>query len=215
VPLQPPLPPTDRHLVTAHPLRPGTIEVGRARSNHLVLDDLLVSRQHASLEIGPPGAPLRLVDHDSANGTFINGQRVTTAVVSLGDNITIGPHHFRYELHPAGPRLLEFDEREGVSFGAAHVSVTLDNGRQLLHDISFSLPPRALLAVVGPSGAGKSTLLHALAGLQPATSGGVRYTGRDLYAEYDDLSRRIGFVPQQDILHQVLTVEEALTTVRG
>jgi ABC-type multidrug transport system ATPase subunit/ABC-type multidrug transport system permease subunit len=38
----------------------------------------------------------------------------------------------------------------------------------------------------------------------------VRYAGRDLYAEYEDLSRRIGFVPQQDILHQVLTVRQAM-----
>ena len=198
------------HLVAAHPLEPGVLEIGRGSANRVVLDDLLVSRRHAVLEVGMPGGPLRLVDLGSANGTFVNGQRVTTTPVNPGDRITIGPHQLVYEFTAAGPRLLEFDEREGVSFGAGNLTVTLPGGRQLLHDVSFSLRPRTLVAVVGPSGAGKSTLLHALAGLRPATSGRVRYAGRDLYAEYEDLSRRIGFVPQQDILHQVLTVEEAL-----
>ncbi len=38
----------------------------------------------------------------------------------------------------------------------------------------------------------------------------MRYAGRDLYAEYDELRRRIGYVPQADPLHDQLTVREAL-----
>jgi ABC-type multidrug transport system ATPase subunit/uncharacterized integral membrane protein len=63
---------------------------------------------------------------------------------------------------------------------------------------------------VGPTGAGKSTLLNALTGFRPATSGTVRYAGRDLYANYPELRHRIGFVPQDDILHTQLTVRRAL-----
>jgi ABC-type multidrug transport system ATPase subunit len=73
------------------------------------------------------------------------------------------------------------------------------------------VPERSLLAVVGPSGAGKSTLLGALTGFQPADSGEVRYGGRDLYANYLELRYRIGFVPQEDILHPQLTVRRALS----
>ena len=72
------------------------------------------------------------------------------------------------------------------------------------------LPQRSLLAVVGPSGAGKSTLLGALTGFRPATTGTVRYDERDLYDNYDELRHRIGFVPQDDILHTPLTVRRAL-----
>ncbi|PZS28407.1 MAG: ABC transporter ATP-binding protein, partial [Pseudonocardiales bacterium] len=61
-----------------------------------------------------------------------------------------------------------------------------------------------------PSGAGKSTLLGAMTGFRPATEGQVLYAGRDLYADYDDLRQRIGFVPQQDILHTALTLRQAL-----
>jgi ABC-type cobalamin/Fe3+-siderophores transport system ATPase subunit len=77
-------------------------------------------------------------------------------------------------------------------------------------DVSFPLAERSLLAVFGPSGAGKSTLLGALSGLAPATQGGVRYDSRDLYANLGELCRRIGLVPQEDILHTQLPVRRAL-----
>ena len=79
-----------------------------------------------------------------------------------------------------------------------------------MHEVSFQLPARSLLAVVGPSGAGKSTLLNALTGFRPADSGTVWYAGRDLYASYDELRRRIGYVPQEDLLHTTLSVRKAL-----
>src|SRR5262249_15960457 len=60
------------------------------------------------------------------------------------------------------------------------------------------------------SGAGKSTLLGALTGFRPADSGEVRYDERDLYENYAELRHRIGFVPQDDILHTGLTVRRAL-----
>ena len=63
---------------------------------------------------------------------------------------------------------------------------------------------------MGPSGAGKSTLLNALTGFRPADSGTVWYAGRDLYASYDELRRRIGYVPQEDLLHTTLSVRKAL-----
>jgi ABC-type multidrug transport system ATPase subunit len=63
---------------------------------------------------------------------------------------------------------------------------------------------------VGPSGAGKSTLLNALTGFRPAHDGTVLYDGRDLYRSYADLRQRIGFVPQDDILHTELTARQAL-----
>jgi ABC-type multidrug transport system ATPase subunit len=80
----------------------------------------------------------------------------------------------------------------------------------LADDIGFTLDEGSLLAVVGPSGAGKSTLLGALTGLRPAPKGSVYFGGRDLYAEYHDLRQRIGFVPQDDVVHPELSVEQSL-----
>ncbi|MEV6028063.1 ATP-binding cassette domain-containing protein [Streptomyces sp. NPDC052036] len=81
---------------------------------------------------------------------------------------------------------------------------------RLLHEVSFPVGARCLLAIVGPSGAGKSTLLNALTGLRPADCGAVLYDGHDLYSNYAALRQRLGLVPQDDVLHTQLTVRRAL-----
>lgn len=69
------------------------IRIGRGRECELRLDDAsenLVSRVHAELTVGPSGA-LTLDDAGSANGTFVNDERVTAPMpVRLGDRITLG-----------------------------------------------------------------------------------------------------------------------------
>ena len=82
--------------------------------------------------------------------------------------------------------------------------------RRLLSDVSFSASHGSLTAIIGPSGAGKSTLANLIAGAVRPTSGDVTFGGHNLHAHYAALRRRIGLVPQDNILHQQLTVEEAL-----
>ena len=48
---------------------------------------------------------------------------------------------------------------------------------EALQDVGISIDPEELLAILGPSGCGKSTLLNVIAGLLPATSGGVFFEG--------------------------------------
>lgn len=193
----------DSHEPRTHHLRMGRMSIGRALTNDIVVGDLLASREHAELLVGRGGT--EIVDLGSANGTFVNGHRVTRALLNRGDLIAIGHHVF----HVGDGVLLEHVDTGDVAFEVDAISVDAGKTR-LLHDMTFRLPGRALLAVLGPSGAGKSTLLNALTGFRPANVGTVRYGGRDLYAEYDDLRRKIGYVPQDDILHTSLTVREAL-----
>jgi len=195
--------PVEHQQQAAHELAVGRITVGRDPQSDVHLPDLLVSRNHAELRIANNEA--EIVDVDSANGTFVNGQRVTQAPVYEGDVITIG----HYLLQVEGSQLVEFVDTGDVSFEAQDLAVFAGQ-KQLMHDVSFRLPARTLLAVVGPSGAGKSTLLNALTGFRPADSGTVWYAGRDLYSSYDELRRRIGYVPQDDLLHTTLTVRKAL-----
>ena len=185
-------------------VRTTRLRIGRLGDNDVVLDDLLVSRRHA--ELHRTGAGWRIVDLNSGNGTFVNGVRVTTAEVGSRDVIGIG--HALLQLH--GDRLVSAEDTGDIGFAVQGASVSTDSGKTLLRDVSFALPGRSVLAVVGPSGAGKSTLLGALTGSRPADVGEVRYAGRDLYAEYDELRHRIGLVPQDDVLHPQLTVRRAL-----
>ncbi len=187
--------------------RTGVLRIGRDRDgNDLVLDDLLVSRHHAELRWAEGGGAT-VLDLGSYNGTFVNGRRVHRATVGQGDIVGIGQATFRL-----GPSGLEHRDIAGAAtFIARGLSVRSPAGDVLLDDVSFGVGASCLLAVVGPSGAGKSTLLNALAGFRPADTGSVEYAGQDLYNEYDDVRRRIGFVPQDDILHGQLSVSRALS----
>jgi ABC-type multidrug transport system ATPase subunit len=181
------------------------LKIGRAGDNDVVVADLSVSRYHAELRKGVRGT-WEIVDLDSHNGTFLNGQRVNAAPVSDSDLIGVGPATFQL----VGDELQEFIDTGDVSLAARDLTVTLPGGRVLLDHVSFPLGERCLLGVIGPSGAGKSTLLGALTGLAPAGSGGVLYDNRDLYTHYAELRHRIGLVPQDNILHTQLTAERGL-----
>ncbi|WP_155771564.1 FHA domain-containing protein, partial [Mycobacterium asiaticum] len=187
-----------------HTMDAVVVSIGRAPENTVVLNDLLVSRRHALLRRS--GQRWELIDNHSANGTYVNGTRITRAVIGPDDIVGIG-HQL---LHLSGDRLVEYVDTGDISYEATHLGVQTPKGKTLLADVSFVLPQRSFLAVVGPSGAGKSTLLGALTGFRPATAGTVRYDERDLYDNYDELRHRIGFVPQDDILHTPLTVRRAL-----
>ncbi|MER5258853.1 FHA domain-containing protein [Streptomyces sp. NPDC002855] len=197
---------TFRRPTSVRPLPARTVRIGRAADNDLVIDDLVVSRRHAELRVLADGA-YEIVDLGSHNGTYLNGQPVTRAPVLPGDIVGVG--HRAYCL--VGDELQEYVDTGEVSLDVQDLTVAVDKGRKTLLDrISFPVGEKCLLAVVGPSGAGKSTLLNALTGLRPADDGTVLYDGRDLYRDYAELRRRIGLVPQDDILHAQLTVRRAL-----
>lgn len=64
--------------------------------------------------------------------------------------------------------------------------------------------------MLGPSGAGKSTLIKTVGGIYQGYHGLVRYDGVELGEERAALRRRIGYVPQDDIVHPSLTVAQEL-----
>ncbi len=87
------------------------------------------------------------------------------------------------------------------------------HSRRILDDISITVMPGELVAVVGGSGSGKSTLINCLNGFEPATSGRVYINGEDLMANYSTFKSRIGYVPQSDIVHDNLRVQSMLRFV--
>ena len=187
------------------PLHRDRVRIGRAPDNDLVLEDLQISRRHAEL-LREPGGEWEIVDLGSHNGTFVNGGRITRARLADGDLVSFAGKLLRF----AGGALEERVDEAEAAFEASGLVVRAESGAVLLDEVSFSLERCSFLAVVGTSGAGKSTLLNALAGFRPATEGSVLCGGRDLYTSYDEMRQRIGYVPQDDILHPQLTVRRAL-----
>lgn len=82
-----------------------------------------------------------------------------------------------------------------------------DNG---LHDFSFKEKSGQLIAVMGGSGVGKSTLFTILNGTMPPLSGSLTINGTDVHKHPKEVEGLIGFVPQDDLLFEDLTVWENL-----
>jgi ABC transport system ATP-binding/permease protein len=198
------LPSVDRRPTARMPLPAKAMRIGRVPDNDLVLSDLNVSRHHAELRKSPTGS-YEIVDLGSHNGTFVNGQRVTSQVLSEQDLVSIGSSTFRL----TSGELRQFVDDGNITFTAQDLVVKAGS-KVLLDNVTFPIPEKCLLGVIGPSGAGKSTLLGALTGMRPATTGTVLYDNRDLYQNYNELRYRIGLVPQESVLHTQLTARRAL-----
>ena len=76
----------------------GPILIGRGAHNHVVLDDVRLSRQHA--RISPEMDRYVVYDLNSTNGTFVNGTLVSRHVLQPNDVIKVGPYGFRFEVAP-------------------------------------------------------------------------------------------------------------------
>ena len=186
----------------------GSVTIGRADDNDIVVPDVLASRHHAKLVLTPLGTEIQ---DRSSNGTFVNGTRVGSAILSEGDVVTIG----NVDLVVSGGMLVRRSETEAATrtggLEVRAVEYVVDNGKQLLDNISLTARPGTLTAVIGGSGAGKTTLARLIAGYARPTSGSVTFEGHDLHAEYASLRSRIGMVPQDDVVHRQLTVNQALS----
>jgi putative ABC transport system ATP-binding protein len=84
--------------------------------------------------------------------------------------------------------------------------------RQILFDVSATIPAGEIIIVTGPSGSGKTTLLTLVGALRAAQSGSVRVLGQELKdardATLEQVRRRIGFIFQQHNLLAALTATE-------
>ncbi|OBA92492.1 ABC transporter ATP-binding protein [Mycobacteriaceae bacterium 1482268.1] len=188
---------------------PGSIKIGRNTDNDIVIPDVLASRHHATLVPNANGSA-EIRDNRSINGTFVNGSRVDSAVLHEGDTVTIG----NIDLVFRGGTLVRRTETSAATgtggLDVHGVTWTIEGNKTLLNNISISARPGTLTAVIGPSGAGKSTFARLVAGYTHPTTGTVAFEGHDIHAEYASLRSRIGMVPQDDVVHGQLTVNQAL-----
>ena len=198
--------PSSRHTLKSFRINSsGTI--GRAPDNTLVLDDPLISKHHARIDVSANG--MVITDLGSTNGIYVAGQRVSQ--VQVTQPVLVGLGSTFIALSPDGLCEVQVAGGAGGELVGKDLTFRVNNGNlTLLDGISFSLPGNELLAVVGPSGAGKSTLLKALTGEQKAQEGQVLFNGLDVYEHYPVMRNKIGVVPQSDVIHSALTVRKTL-----
>jgi ABC-type multidrug transport system ATPase subunit len=102
------------------------------------------------------------------------------------------------------------DQEEPLVFTARHVDFRFPGSDNGLHDFCFTARGGQMIGVMGGSGVGKSTLINILNGSMPPGSGQLFINGRDLYRNDPELEGVIGYVPQDDLLFDELTVFENL-----
>lgn len=81
--------------------------------------------------------------------------------------------------------------------------------KPLFDDLSLTITPQSMTALVGPNGSGKSSLLRIIAGLQRATYGEVRLMGQALnHFSAPELAKTRAFMPQHTITPEAMTVRQ-------
>ena len=84
-------------------------------------------------------------------------------------------------------------------------------GKRVLHDVSFTIAPGSVTALVGPNGAGKTTLLRCIAGLERLQGGRVKISGIDVADDPRAVHRVCGYLSDFFGLYDALTVRQCLT----
>jgi ABC transport system ATP-binding/permease protein len=125
---------------------------------------------------------------------------------------SVDDHHMTNQVQESARPPMITGERSGTADGGCVDAVEVSRqvgARRIVQGLSLSIEPGELVAVAGGSGTGKTTLLEILAGLQPPSCGEVQHDGvvRGARASTDS---RIGFVPQDDIIHLEMPLRRTL-----
>ncbi len=97
-----------------------------------------------------------------------------------------------------------------ITFTADHLFYHFRSGRAGLQNINIAETGGKLIGLMGASGSGKSTLLNVLNGSEKPSSGRVLINGIDIHREPEKVRGVIGYIPQDDLLIEDLTVFENL-----
>jgi putative ABC transport system ATP-binding protein len=189
------------------PLLGTDLYVGRAQTNHIVIDDPTIVNRHARLQRFPDGWVLS--DLAGSDRTAVNGQRLTRPVVlAPGDTIRLGDLVVVFQCDGSGPRhggrsvALGHEERGAVGDEAVPTRrvarppggaplIALHNVVKtyqasagpltVLRGVSLAIQAGEFVAIAGPSGCGKSTLLNVITGIDRPDAGEVIIGGQNIH----------------------------------
>ena len=146
-------------------------------------------------------------DELSINGQFVFNDR--THIFAQGSTIrTQKSKHIYYS--DIISKFFTFHDKELLTFKVDNISFEFKGGKKALHNFSFVEESGKLVGIMGGSGTGKSTLLNLLNGTYTPKTGSVSINGIDLHKEKDKLQGVIGFVSQDDLLIEELSVFQNL-----
>ncbi len=182
------------------------LNIGRSHNNDVVLRHPNVSKRHA--RVGMYEKQPQIQDMDSHNGTKVNGSYVRgTARLQDYDVVEIVDYQMIY----CKGMLYYLTSVEGVHLVVENLNKSVNNGqKKLLQHINLEIKSNDFVAIIGGSGAGKTTLMNAISGFDGQCSGNIYFSGNDLRKNFNNLKDLIGYVPQQEIIYENLTLHNML-----
>jgi ABC-type multidrug transport system ATPase subunit/uncharacterized tellurite resistance protein B-like protein len=97
-----------------------------------------------------------------------------------------------------------------ISFSVENLSYRFWEGHAAVDNVSFSVEEGKLIGIMGASGSGKTTLMNLMSGILKPSAGSVKINGLDVAKDNVELEGVFGYVPQDDLLIEDLTVFENL-----
>lgn len=185
------------------------LTIGRLEQCDVHLPSPSVSRHHASVGFDENGR-LFIEDMASTNGVFVNGLRIVGRRPLRDKDIITISNSF---IFVSDGNLLYKSIADGTRVVMRNISRTVKVGgedKYILQDVNLTVEPNEFIAIIGGSGAGKSTVMNAMSGFERATSGEVYVNDTDLYKNYHVLKNIIGYVPQQDIIYENISLYKML-----
>ena len=191
-----------------------TCFIGRDEKCDIVIRHPTVSRKHCI--ITNENGSYYVADNQSTNGVLLNSKVLNgKARLNPMDRISVGGTTIIFN----GNALYYQVQGGGVGIVVEHVSKQVGKdkakkkGKQrktILDDISLTIQPNRFVAIIGGSGAGKTTLLECISGMSELSSGNVYINGESIRTNGKQVRSLMGYVPQQDIVYDALTLERML-----
>lgn len=187
------------------PIGKDPLTIGRSNKNDVVLKSNNVSRQHAIIQ--EENGNFVIHNLKSTNGILVNGRGVQYSVVLKNqDEIQI----LDYRMIFAEKFLLFKTVAKGVALETRNLHKTVGKKKVILNHVNCQIESNEFVAIIGGSGAGKTTLMNAMSGFDRDVQGAVFLNGINLRENFQHFKSIIGYVPQQDIIYENLTLRKML-----
>jgi ABC-type multidrug transport system ATPase subunit len=187
-------------------LRPGEEECEICKKMHTGYQDTTI----VILRI--PSVDLYFIKYYSSDQLYLNGLPIHSQQVytfAQGGSVKSRQGHPIYYSDISSSFLAEINIHK-LSFTVENLTYKFREGHTAVNNVSFSLEEGKLIGILGASGSGKTTLLNLMSGIQQPTSGTIKINGLDINKDYEAIEGVLGYVPQDDLLIEDLTVFENL-----
>lgn len=143
---------------------------------------------------------------------YLNGHNITPGRILLMDQgaMITGPRIKPVYFSDILNKFLLHESKSKINYTAEKIAFKFKNSSYGIKKFNFSKESGNLVGIMGGSGVGKSTLLNILAGKLEPNKGNIRINGFDILKDKEKLEGIIGFVPQDDLLMEELTVFQNL-----